>query len=573
MNAFERGISFISPKLALSRAMYHEKVRSYEAATKGRRGKSFDKAQATGPNIEVGTALATLRNRSRWFVRNNGWAKRAIEVLTNNVVGEGIRPAPQGSRSQVKNIKKFWKLWAESTLCDFNEKMTFYGLQQLAAKSIFEAGEVIIIRRKCIPSVLNPFPIKLQILEPDQLADYKDGIFLDDGGYIRLGVEYNRDGVLRGYWIYEKHPTDGIAIVKSLVPIFIPKEDCLHIFEILRPGQVRGVPQGVSAFLKMSDFSDYEDAQLIRQKIASLYVAFISGEGTVSDDLFERLEPGIVRHTEPGETVTFGNPPPAEGYDAYTKKILQGIAAAYSITYESLTTDYSNVNFSSGRMAKIDVSGNIRNLQYNMLVPQLCVGVWNWFMDAVLMTGMSNTRIYCSATDWTAPRVQQLDPVKETNALILQIQAGLKTVSEVLREQGEDPDEHFEEMKTERKKLADMGLNLSSIQLANEPIEKTTDEEDNNSNQPNKQNKASQTLEGKKAKKQAVTAENDNPNETNTQSNKNDEEPLAVKFGVSGTTSIVDILTNEILSDSQKINTLEILFSIEPSDAKKMLSK
>lgn len=471
MNLFDRAISYISPKAAFERALFRTKIRSYEAASSGRRAKSFDKAQSTGPNIEVGTALHRLRDRSRWFVRNNGWAARAVKVLTENTVGEGIRPAPQGTKLQVSKAKKLWKLWAESTACDFNEKLTFYGLQQLAARTIFEAGEVLIIRRRVKPTSSNPFPIKLQILEPDQLADIKDNIFYPDGSYCRLGVEFDKDGRLKGYWIYEKHPTDGIAIYKNLVPIFIPKEDCLHVYEMLRPGQIRGVPQGVSCFLKLSDFSDYEDAQLIRQKIASLFVAFVSGEGEVSEDLYERLEPGIVRHMEPNETITFGNPPAAEGYDAYSKRILQGIAAGYTITYESLTTDYSNVNFTSGRMAKIDVAGNIKNLQYNMLVPQMCVSVWDWFIDAAIMVGLTSARVTCSATDWTAPRVQLLDPTKETNAMVLQIQSGIKTLSEILRESGEDPDEHFEEIRTEREKLKELGINVSSIQLAPEPID------------------------------------------------------------------------------------------------------
>ena len=476
MNLIDIAISYFSPRAAFERILFRNKVRSYEAASSGRRAKSFDKAQSTGPNIEVGTALHRLRDRSRWFVRNNGWATRALNVLTDNTVGEGIRPAPQGTRNQVKKAKQLWKQWAESTACDFNEKLTFYGLQQLAARTIYEAGEVLIIRRRVKPTPSNPFPIRLQILEPDQIADVKDNIFYPDGGWCRLGVEFDKDGRLKGYWIYEKHPTDGMAIFKSLVPIFIAKEDCIHVYELLRPGQCRGVPQGIASFLKLSDFSDYEDAQLIRQKIASLFVAFISGEGDVSEDLYERMEPGTIRHMEPGENVSFGDPPTAEGYDAYSKRILQGIAASYSITYEQLTMDYSNVNFTSGRMAKIDVSGRLKNLQYNMLVPQLCVNVWDWFMDATVMSGLTNTRISCSATDWTAPRVQLLDPTKETNAMVLQIQSGLKTLSETLREQGEDPDEHFEEIKTEREKLKEMGINLSSIQLIPEPIDNSNTE-------------------------------------------------------------------------------------------------
>jgi capsid protein len=37
----------------------------------------------------------------------------------------------------------------------------------------------------------------------------------------------------------------------------------LHLFERLRPGQVRGVPWFASVILKLRDLDDYDDAELI----------------------------------------------------------------------------------------------------------------------------------------------------------------------------------------------------------------------------------------------------------------------------------------------------------------------
>ena len=70
------------------------KKRAYEAADKGRRGKAFRMAKSTSVNSEVSAALVTLRDRSRNMVRNNGWARRAVEAITKHTIGEGIQPAP-----------------------------------------------------------------------------------------------------------------------------------------------------------------------------------------------------------------------------------------------------------------------------------------------------------------------------------------------------------------------------------------------------------------------------------------------------------------------------------------------
>ena len=465
MNFLDTVISYVNPKEGLRRAVKREQVRSYEAASHGRRTKMFDHSTATGPNLEISTALSTLRNRSRGMTRNNPWAKRAISAIVGNVVGEGIRPAPMGTRNQVKKAKTLWKNWAESTACDWYGKSTFYGLQAIIMHEIAEGGDVVVIRRRVQPTAENPIPIKLQVLEGDQLDHFKDFGSYNNNSYCRMGVQFTKDGILEGYWIFENHPTDGTNFYNQISSVFVPKEDCIHIYEVLRSGQVRGIPTGVAAFIKLGDFSDYEDAQLLRQKIASCFVAFVSGDDETTTDPLERLEPGIIEHLKAGETITFGNPPPAENYSEYSKKILQGIAAAYGITYEMLTMDYSNVNFSSGRMAKIDVSRSFRNLQYNMLVPQLCVPVWDWFMGAAIMAGQTSVKVICSCTDWTAPRVQQLDPTKETAARVLQIQAGLTTISECLREDGRDPEEFFEEYAQDLERLKGLGITVSSIVL------------------------------------------------------------------------------------------------------------
>ena len=473
VNILDRTIAYINPKAGLKRANAR---RSYEAAQYGRRNKSMKGATSNGPNAEIGVALTILRNRSRSFVRNNGWAKRALGVIVTNTVGEGIRPAPTtGTRPQIKKIKQFWKHWAESTECDWDGNNTFYGLQQLIMSEISEGGDCLIIRRRVKPTRFNPIPIKIQVLEGDQLDHQRN--FVNDEGYCRLGVQFNKEGLKTGYWVWTSNPNDMATNWTGIQSELISIDDVLQPFEVLRAGQVRGVPSGVAAFMKMSDFNDYEDAQLMRQKIASAFAMFVTGhefKAGEDQELTERIEPGLIQYLPEGESVNFGNPPAADGYSEYSKKILQGIAAGYEITYEMLTMDYSNVNFTSGRMAKIDVSGRFRKLQYNMMVPQVCVPIWRWFMDSLMMVGAMGVFIDCDASDWTAPPTQMLDPVKETNAIIAQISAGLTTWSEVARERGRDPEELMEEVKQERLKMAEAGINFTSVVLA--PVETKVNE-------------------------------------------------------------------------------------------------
>ncbi len=448
------------------------KKREYEAADKGRRGKSFRLAKSTGVNREVRGALVTLRNRSRHMTRNNGWHKRAVEAITKHTVADGIQPAPNTKYKEVPRIKELWDLWAKTTAADWNEKSTFYGLQELAMRSVAESGEVLILKRWVVPSDECPVPLKLQILEGDHLDHSREGEFEfsigdeNHKGKARLGVQFDESGRLAGYWLFDYHPGEFEMFGRTSESMFFPKTDVLHVYEVLRPGQVRGLPMGVASFMKSQDFSDYEDAQLVKQKIAACFSAFVTGDADDdindgdNDEQSEFLEPGIIEHLPPGKNIEFANPPSVSDYDSYSTRILQGIAAAYGITYEMLTMDYTRVNFTSGRMGKIDVKYNFTSWQYNMMVPQLCAPVWTWFIFGCMACGLLKQYV---PADWTAPRVPLLDPVKEVTAQVMQIKSGLTTLSEVIRETGREPSELFEEYAADLKQLKELGIDVNSI--------------------------------------------------------------------------------------------------------------
>ena len=211
---------------------HSRKKRAYEAADKGRRGKAFRMAKSTSVNSEVSAALVTLRDRSRNMVRNNGWARRAVEAITKHTIGEGIQPAPDADLDTCQRVKRLWSKWANTTACDWYGKTTFYGLQELAMRSIAEGGEVLILRRWVMPDDNNPLPIQLQILEGDQLDHTRNGS--NDMGYCRLGVQFSKEGRLLGYWIFDYHPGDSYIVTPANST---PRRMCYMLSRYCGPGR------------------------------------------------------------------------------------------------------------------------------------------------------------------------------------------------------------------------------------------------------------------------------------------------------------------------------------------------
>jgi lambda family phage portal protein len=397
------------------------------------------------------------------MVRNNPYASKAVAVITANVVGTGIKPSIQDSRTRgLKNTKQAWKAWADTTACDWEGRKTFAGIQRLVMRSVAESGECFVRQRRVSG---GPVPLKLQVLEADFLDTNKDGISTPNGGYIMLGIEFDAQGQRVAYWMFDHHPGEN-RLYRSLTSQRIPADEILHIFHEERPGQIRGVPFGVSAALRLSDFDEYEDAQLMRQKVAACFAAFVTdtkdplpGEANPNGGYpMERVEPGMIEYLPPGKQVTFGSPPPTEGYDDYSRRTLQGIAAGYGVTYEALTGDLSNVNFSSGRMGWIEMGRQIAEWQELMLIPQLCDSVWQWFVTAGSIAGVaSNT----ATASWTPPARMMIDPVKETKGLSDQVRNGFISWQEAVRQMGYDPDMIAEELSQDYKAFEALGFMLA----------------------------------------------------------------------------------------------------------------
>jgi len=446
-NLLDRAVGFISPAMGLRRLQARGALelarRHYEGAAVSRRTENW-RAPNSGPTASMAPALARLRARARDLGRNNPFAKRAIQAIKGGLTGNGIRPRPEGSIGDVLNAKAMWKDWAETTQCDADGRLTLYGLQGLCARTIAESGEVLIRRRRRRGRDGLAVPMQLQVLEPDHIDTTRD--FFDNKGNRTIqGVQYDALGRRTGYWLFPEHPGETIRSAKGYTSELVPAEDVLHSFELNRPGQVRGVPWGCAVLIMLRDFDEYQDATILKQKIAACFAGFIEDSefsdvvaAAASSTDIDTLEPGTLEQLPPGKKITFGSPPRNEDFDPFTRNVLRAVAGGYGISYESLTGDYSGSNFASARMAWLRERDNFVAWQDDMVLPGICQPIWNWFTMASAFT---NQDLSAVRTSWTPPRRQMVNPTEEIKAQREAIRAGLTSWSETARENGWEADE------------------------------------------------------------------------------------------------------------------------------------
>lgn len=470
-NPFDAAIAALAPRMGVKRARARLQLaafRAYDAAAKTRRTAGW-KATSTSHTAETEFSLETLRNRSRELVRNNEYAKTAVGIWQRNAIGAGFKlRAIGGGKRLTKKAVDLWDEWAGTTQIDPAGRLTFSGLGGLGMREVVEAGEFLIRRRWRRADGSLAVPLQLQLLEADHLDTTKRLVHGKDVETSRIwqGVQYSARGRLQGYWLYPEHPGDARTFRRK--SFFVPARDIIHVFRAERIGQVRGVPWGASAMIRTRKIGDYEDAELERKVVASMFVGFVHdieaglGDGLgpkSSEETNLEMQPATWEELPPGKDITFSKPPIAEGYKEYMDVSLHAVARGYDVTYEDLTGDLSMTNFSSARLGRLVHAEAVLDFQRNTWVPLVCDRVWQWFLEAAAITGKVTKPI---KAQWTAPAPRLADPKTEISTANLRVRNGFISLSGAIRELGQDPDHVFEELAEDMKRLDDLGLVLDS---------------------------------------------------------------------------------------------------------------
>lgn len=493
MNRIDKLIGVFAPQYAAKRAraradierteyartVLSHHVRKYEAATAGRRGKSW-RASSSDPNSEVMSSLQTVRDRHRQLIRDNPWAKRCKEAIVSNAISYGISTTWSDPRIQAE-----WDAWFGALVCDADGMHNGYGLQALLMGAIVESGDVLIRRRWRRPQDGLALPMQLQVMEADYLDTTRDGQ-LASGARIIGGVQFSPFGKREGYWVFRNHPGDALA--PSLESTFVDAKEMQLVYRVDRPGQVRGMPWGHAVMLTVKDLDGYEDAYLLRNELANCHVGVLHDSNPLnssavsvedSEPMPEKFEPGRLLVAPPGMGISFNDPPRPDGYGPFTTEVKYRIAAGYGVSYEAMTGNLKDVNFSSGRMGWLEFQRNIEAWRWNMFIPQALETVCTWFREALALSGRVPQAVIDRATyEHRAPKREMIDPNKEVDGMIKKLESGLSSWTGELSEMGESPQSVLDQIAADRAAFAAAGIPYPFDKIAPAPVQQEASDDD-----------------------------------------------------------------------------------------------
>jgi lambda family phage portal protein len=435
-------------------------VNKYDAAGNGRRLRGWN-PPASGPNRAI-EGLAVIRNRARDALRNEWTGSAGSRVWTTNLIGTGIIPRPNTTDIALKaRLIALWNAWAP--LADADGVLDFYGLQTLATRNWIASGEIFVrLRARRVEDGL-PVPLQIQLMEADMvpLLDTDAWPGMPAGNRIRSGIELDRVGRRIAYWMYREHPGDKQGAASAGQLTRIPAEFIRHIYEPLRPGQMRGVSDFASILVKLRGVMDFDDAVLERQKLANLFTLFIT-RGNVGGDpnidpisgqpisSFDHdgaplaaLEPGLSQELLPGEDVKFSDPPDAgANYADFMRQQHLGVSAGNGLPYELLTGDIKDVSDRTLRVVITEFRRHCEQRQWQVIIPMLCQPIRDAWADAAGLAGhlTAGEALEARRVTWQPQGWAYIHPVQDVQGKKLEVEAGFRSRASVISERGDDPD-------------------------------------------------------------------------------------------------------------------------------------
>jgi lambda family phage portal protein len=448
--------------------------RQYAAAKVDRLTSSWTTTN-TSLDYDLKTALKILRARSRDLVQNNDYARRFVKLCAANVVGPGgiqfqSRVADISGKPDIfanREIERGWKEWTEA--------VNWLQLQHIVCESTVTDGEVL-VRFVRGAQAGNKYDFALHIME----ADHLDHDYNDAAKNIKLGVEKDSMGRPVAYHCFLQHPGDDIYFNKAMLErVRIPAEEMLHLFYMERPSQSRGIPWMSSAMTRLNNIGGYEEAEIVAARVGAAQMGFITkpesgedypGEKDADDNILVDAEPGTFPMLPAGyDMKQFSPSHPSGNFDPFIKATLRGIASGLDVSYAALSGDLTQASYGSQRQGSLYERDHWM-VRQTWFINNFCKRVFAEWLKGYLSSTMTKLPIMkfekFNVPMFQGRRWQWIDPLKDSQANILQINNRLKSRTEVVAEQGRDFYELVDQIAKEEEYIKSKGLALEKVEAA-----------------------------------------------------------------------------------------------------------
>jgi lambda family phage portal protein len=481
------------------RQVSRQKIRMYDSAATSRLNQDFP-ISITSANAEILTSIVASRSRARRLERDNPYATAIINSHQNNVVGSDpfrlemkVGKMVDGAFIEEDETNlEIEQAWQEAGLPEnFSVRKTLSraeGYWQTISAVIRDGG---IIWRQYRQFPKNDFHYAVDILETDHLDYNWNRPQVGTANEIQFSIEMDEFHAPVAYHLLTRHPGDVFAWSNS--PQYRERVDAADIIALwnirTRAEQYIGMPSFCSIIQRLHRLDQYDVAEMTAAIVSACKMGFFKKDAT-GDEYTGDAEteegakemtasPGTFEELPAGYGVEPWDPNhPVEAYPNFTKQNLRAVAGGAGLAYHVLANDLEGVNFSSGRLGENQQRAQFKKLQMhmklNLVRPHFSAWLKYAILSCIVKQPIDRLPELIKAAHFHAQKWGQINPVQDTQADIMRIEAGLDSRDHVIlnSERGGDTQKVDAEIAADKKIDEDHDLDFSGTDATLPTIKK-----------------------------------------------------------------------------------------------------
>ncbi|HUU94581.1 MAG TPA: phage portal protein [Phycisphaerae bacterium] len=405
-----------------------------------------------------------LRERARYEVANNSYAKGIVLTISNDCVGTGPRLQLLTSSGDVNHqVEGTFERWAGET--NLAEKLR---TMRMAKSTDGEAFALLAYN----PTLDSPVKLDVQLLEADRISSpwvasngqdtEVDGIFIDAFGNPHA------------YCILRNHPG---ALGWGGEYDLVDSTSLIHWYRVDRPGQHRGVPEITPALPLFAQLRRYTLAVIAAAETAADFAAVLYTDSPANGEA-QALEPMDVVALEKRMATVLPDGwrlgqveahQPTTTYSEFKREILNEIARCLNLPYNIAACNSSGYNYASGRLDHQTYYKSIRVEQAHLGEVVLDRILGAWLYEAARTEALAVLRgLRAIPHQWFYDGTEHVDPLKEANAQATRLQSNTTTLAIEYARQGRDWEVELHQRAKEKQLMKKLGLIEAPAQIAEE---------------------------------------------------------------------------------------------------------
>ena len=406
------------------------------------------------------TVRRILRNRARYEIANNSYARGIVLTLANDCVGTGPRLQLTGLNGETaRRVEQAFAIWAHAI--DLPETLRLLRVAQV------EDGEgfALLVTN---PGLASPVQLDVRPVEADQVATpFMERVPL---ALAVDGIRFDAASNPVEYHLLHRHPGD----TGGFAPGFdrIPASAMVHLFRPDRPGQRRGVPELTPALPIFADLRRYCQAVIAAAETAADYAGIAYTDAPAGGEA-DPVVPMDTIHLEKRSLLTMPGgwrmeqmraEQPTTTYPQFVQAKLNEACRCLNMPFNIAAGNSSGYNYASGRLDHQTYYKALRVDQARMASRILDRIFAAWLAEARLIAGYLPAGL--DDADWSHQWFwdghEHVDPAKEANAQATRLANNTTTLADEYAKRGQDWESQLRQRARELALMRELGLELKS---------------------------------------------------------------------------------------------------------------